>query len=395
MYWKKYKREKVAQQLLQISHKLSDEAFVLRPIDDCLVDRFLRDIETIGSELGELGYPQDCTTLELISSVLSTHRSLESPQKGEGVRLSFMKALDLAQILIRAAQSLSTSSSPFPVPNRHPPPEILHLIYNYVAEQENHDERQKTVTALAVTSINWHQIVVERPIVYLPSLQAFEEYEAQRLLFSRCQRSKAWEELHVDLTEEENWIPEGESLESMGLCYWDDLLGELNSNRWSKSGGKLVVTLVVDGRNLRGGETARELGHHWRHISFEILELGRDDYRGLWMVLLAGKMDKRNQREYYIGFRGRPTLLDISVAQGFIDSRTKELDVDDWEYDIDNPNPTIFTEYTIFAAPWIVFTAPIFLIQTAQVYRKETGSFKPHDPGPIPPSRLRHLELSF
>ncbi|GAA5997782.1 hypothetical protein JCM5350_003056 [Sporobolomyces pararoseus] len=46
----------------------------------------------------------------------------------------------------------------------------------------------------------------------------------------------------------------------------------------------------------------------------------------------------------------------------------------------------IFTDYTVFAAPWLVFTAPFFLLETVS---------KKYKPNPIPPSRLQHLELSF
>ncbi|GAA5999638.1 hypothetical protein JCM5350_007869, partial [Sporobolomyces pararoseus] len=48
--------------------------------------------------------------------------------------------------------------------------------------------------------------------------------------------------------------------------------------------------------------------------------------------------------------------------------------------------PPIFTDYTVFAAPWLVFTAPIFLLETVSTRYK---------PASLPPSRLRHLELSF
>ncbi|GAA6001760.1 hypothetical protein JCM5350_007970, partial [Sporobolomyces pararoseus] len=200
MYWKKYTREKAAQQLLKISHRLSDEAFIFRQIEDSLVDQFSEELETIRGELIVLGYPEDCTTLKLISSVLSTLQNLEPAPAKDSARLSFNKALDLAPILIRAAQSLSTSASPFPVPNRHPPPEILHLIYNHVAEKEDHVERQRTVNALASTSISWRQIVVERPIVYLPTLTAIEKYCDSASLFSAAELRQPWEELHVDLS---------------------------------------------------------------------------------------------------------------------------------------------------------------------------------------------------
>ncbi|GAA5956048.1 hypothetical protein JCM3765_005439 [Sporobolomyces pararoseus] len=379
MYWKKYKREEVAQQLLKVSHRISDEAFVLRPIDDSLVRRFLLDIEIIGSELRELSYSQDCTTLELLSSVLSTLRNLESPPKGEGVRLSFMKALDLAQILIRAAQSLSTSSSPFPVPNRHPPPEILRLIYNYVAEEEDHAARQKTVTALALTSINWHQIVVERPIVYLPSVKALLAYFANPLLGIMFPRQlKPWEEIHLDLS--------GHKEDAYAV---NKVLTELAYAERPKHQSKVIISMKgvelqdpADCENLRS-----ELGDEWLRTSLRIREMKESDYTYLGMALHAGEVQTSEDKEYFIGHSEDPILLSTTVAQDLLEVEIKEyeaLNVRMWEEE--PPVPPIFTNYTVFAAPWIVFTAPIFLLETVPENYKPTS---------IPPSRLQHLELSF
>lgn len=65
MYWKKYTREKAAQQLLKISHRLSDEAFIFRPIEDSLVDQVSQELETIRGELIDLGYPVSLFCLEI------------------------------------------------------------------------------------------------------------------------------------------------------------------------------------------------------------------------------------------------------------------------------------------------------------------------------------------
>ncbi|GAA5983535.1 hypothetical protein JCM5350_000265 [Sporobolomyces pararoseus] len=385
MYWKKYTREKAAQQLLNISHRLSDEAFIFRPIEDSLVDQFSQELETTRGELIELGYPEDCTTLKHISSVLSTLQNLEPAPAKDSARLSFNKALDLAPTLIRAAQSLSTSASPFPIPNRHLPPEILHLIYNHVAEKEDHVERQRTVNALASTSISWRQIVVERPIVYLPTLTAIEKYCDSAPLFSAAELRQPWEELHVDLS--------GYSEDEDGNRPLWDALTVFKYVEPLRYQGKVVLS--IKGAEINDPKDCEDLkrifSHKWSCTSLRIQEMNGSEYGWLALVLHTGETDRRQDKEYFIGHSEESFRLDPELTQSILDGGFRVFGAGGFfsgvEYTVARITvPPIFTDYTVFAAPWLVFTAPIFLLETI------SNNYKPAS---LPPSRLRHLELSF
>lgn len=56
MYWQGYTRERAAQDLLRVSHKLSLEAYVFRPIDSQLKQQAIGDLSGVKEELLKQGY---------------------------------------------------------------------------------------------------------------------------------------------------------------------------------------------------------------------------------------------------------------------------------------------------------------------------------------------------
>ncbi|GAA5984517.1 hypothetical protein JCM5350_004744 [Sporobolomyces pararoseus] len=403
MYWEHYSRERAAQDIVSIAHRLSHEAWVFRPIDLQVKQQAIEDLKTVHEELLKLGYTYDSSSLVIISSALSTLSSIP-----HDALLPYSTALRVAQILLPAVEALSRSASLFPVPNRHLPIELLHRIYDYVIddylkphEDETDDDwddysadptppelqRQETILNLSATSIAWRQVVLERPIVYLDSFKKLENYSSLRegWLESGSPRGRQpCEELHLDLTalkthEAREWRANGYSLIISGL-------GKENPSR------KLIMTMKTDDEtpladpNFDGhgwAQEAREWGKEGKCSSLRLKHLSKEEYRDVWRVLQRGKMEDETEREYFIGDQNQAVELTTRITQAILDC-AGYLEGNDW-YDAGKESP-IFTDYTVFAAPWLVFTAPLFLLET--VSRK-------YKPASLLPSRLRHLELSF
>ena len=115
-------------------------------------------------------------------------------------------------IIIQAIDALSVSATPFPVPNRHPPPEILNQIYLEVLKEEDPSVLQSAIRVLSRTSIAWRRIVLPRcKQLYLGNREILERWlgihtltewqrAASRKRTLSFDRADDLYELHVDLS---------------------------------------------------------------------------------------------------------------------------------------------------------------------------------------------------
>ena len=56
MYWKHYTREHAALEILDISHRLSQRAWIFRPLDDQIRQQAVEALSLVREELLHLGY---------------------------------------------------------------------------------------------------------------------------------------------------------------------------------------------------------------------------------------------------------------------------------------------------------------------------------------------------
>ncbi|GAA5956211.1 hypothetical protein JCM3765_005491 [Sporobolomyces pararoseus] len=379
MYWKGYTRERAALEILDVSHRLSQKAWVFRPFDDQVKQQAVEDLELVRGELFKLGYAPQSDVLVTIDRVVSTLEAL-SPSRPS----PFTAVLDLSQLLLSTVKFLSLSSSPFPIPNRHLPPEILHNIYDYVVLNQYHATRQRTVSALSRTSTLWRQIVDERPVVYLPSDFRLEVYSNNYLNLQEAGSPRLlhpWEEVHIDLSQDSDPVGVYDG-------WWEEMVEPLldmrKSDKLKRHVGRLVLVLPTNRDtplNLWADQIVKTT-NQWNRVSLQLPLLMEEHYRELWRVLYVGEIGAKEERSYEFGDSYLPMRLEMRTTQTIIDGASNSRKALGGE---DGRVP-VFTNYTVFAAPWLVFTTPIFLLETVPEEDRPTT---------LPPSRLRHLELSF
>ncbi|GAA5956084.1 hypothetical protein JCM3765_005449 [Sporobolomyces pararoseus] len=389
MYWRYYTRERAAQDIVSISHRLSHGAWVFRPIELEVKQQAIEDLKKVHKELLRLGYTSESPSLVTISSALSTLRSIP-----ERALITYSAALRVAQILLPVVETLSISSSPFPVPNRHLPAELLHRIYDFVAhghfeprqigsndyftDPTPHElHRQETILNLSATSTTWRRLVLDRPVIYLDSLEKIVEYNK-----TIKEPQQPWEQIHFDfshirVTRRWNWRNLGDIL--------DHYAGQ--GTRVEK--GKIVFTLNIDNitpfLSERGwGKEVTKWSSCWNCSCLRVNFLRIEDYITLTRVLHRGVMKEGMEKEYFLGnMRSGAGRMTLRVAQEILEGQN------DWEGEVQEEEGVtcpVLTNYTTFAAPSLLFTAPIFLLETVPAASRPTE---------LPPSRLRHLELSF
>jgi len=303
--------------------------------------------------------------------------------------------MDASKHLLLAAKYLSNSSTPFPVPNRHLPPELLHHIYDFVSAQtdfpllgsddEDLASRQKTILALSLTSKLWRRIVLERPVDYLKTEKSVERYSQRpgaRLLQPQ--------ELFIDLTEDRFRKYEYSR-------DWQQLFTKLGDHLRQMSGfdrakGKLILILnsYVNKSLANDGwaTSVQDFASKWKRSSLWIPQLSEGNYGDLWAVLERRRKDTPSEKEYYIGRSDEPTLLlaynSEEIADGF--------DLSEGFSDLQSVMSSIyylptFVNYTVFAAPWLVVRSPTFLVEIEELNHGR--------PQTLPPSCLRHLEITY
>jgi len=306
--------------------------------------------------------------------------------------LPSLTALKVSKLLIETVESLSNSSFPFPVPNVHPPPEILHLIYDFIANTDP-EERQEVLDALSLTSKTWRQIVTERPLVYLNSLFRVQQYRLFCDAHWKLHWRQRWEELYIDLSN--GHLQDSETL----LEELEEIFSALCGNE--PRNGRIILSLSITEDTPLGdgwGQLVQERSEEWKRLTVRISILDPSHYKQLWRILQYKPTVDGEEKEYFIGDPTWADNLETTAAQGILNGVLEpefELveDSDFSDDDFDSPDDEdshracpIFTNYTTFAVPWLVFTAPIFLLETApERYRPTT----------LPPSRLRHLEITL
>ncbi|GAA5981031.1 hypothetical protein JCM5350_000019 [Sporobolomyces pararoseus] len=378
MYWNYYTRERAALEILDVSHRLSQRAWIFRPLDDQVRQQAVEALSSAREELLNLGYAPRSKVLVTLDHVLSTLNTFSPTDPPP-----FNILIDLSQGLLSTVKALSISSSPFPIPNRHLPPEILHNIYDYVVLEQDPVERQDAIFALSATSTLWRRIVEERPVAYFSSTTKLELYQDDQdsLRDSGVIRLHDWEEVHIDLSEEDDAF-------SVFGEWWDELFLRFiemrRTDKQKRHTGRLVLALPMDDdwpvRNWAGRVT--KTTDSWGRVLLAIPNLKRHEYLELWRLLFVGNIGIKEERSYHLGSPNEPILLWTRTTQAILDKAMETRRESNGEAG----RVPVFLNYTVFAAPWLVFTAPIFLLETVPEEDRPT---------PLPPSRLRHLEISF
>ncbi|GAA5986794.1 hypothetical protein JCM5350_005241 [Sporobolomyces pararoseus] len=367
MNWQEHRCDRAARKILDISNRLSNSAWIYRPVDRRVLEQAIDDLMDAESDLLILGYTHKSFVVDAISRIIRTLGGSTEP--------SFQIRIGISQLLLGVVKSLSVSSSPFPILDSHLPPEILHLIYDHLVLDEDVHTRQRTLLALRSTSILWRKIVDARLVLYFDSLSRLKAFDRLWVELEEESESRRcwqpWEEIEIDLSKETPSIfhPYGWGVVVQILKYW-------SRKQEGRHPGKLVVTLPTgeDRPLVRWVEHFVESISVWDRVTVRIPDLQRTEYVDLGKLLYTGKLGAKEERSYYFGSANEPHLLPVSLTQDDIleqASRSNGGDV------------PVFTGYTEFVAPWLSFTAPLFLLETV----------KP--PGYLPPSRLRHLELTF
>ncbi|GAA5983504.1 hypothetical protein JCM5350_000254 [Sporobolomyces pararoseus] len=366
MYWRHYTRERAAQDLLNVSNRLSHRSHVFRPIDPVIKLQTIEKLTRTSKKLSQIGYTNDSSALSSLTSALAILTSTTEiyPPFGISIRVS--------RLLLETVESLSISSSPFPVQNRQLPLEILRIIHEYVLLDPCPESRQDALLGLSATSILWHQIVAERPVFYFDSCEKLYRWN-KRL---KCPQVKRWEAVEIDLG-------------FMRLRYLENrILGDIldQEPKIRDSTGEIVgkkcrlrVDLDTWLEDLGPGyvDWAEALSYELYdrpYCSVSLPVWTSRDYDCSLSVLKNLETEAIDEMELYLGQSDAPILLSTETLQGALDQRDNEI----YSY-------PVFTSYSVLAVPWIVFTAPIFFLQTVQEPLQ----------GPNPPSVLRHLELSF
>jgi len=225
--------------------------------------------------------------------------------------------------------------------------------------------------------------------VYLNTLEKVEEYKRGRRCSKHLKHARYWEEMNIDLLKEEE----------LDWNFWQEVFPALDEIVGSRRRGRARITLNSEGDAPLGdvwmsgrvgwGPDVREFMESWEVFDLCIPRLDEEDYSELWQVLDYKAPKDGQERGYRIGTWKEPVNLESEASQMILEG------VDRLEEQCGDPSNTlvkgppscpIFTSYTTFAVPWLVFTTPIFLLETApERYR----------PISLPPSRLLHLELSF
>ncbi|GAA5999643.1 hypothetical protein JCM5350_007871 [Sporobolomyces pararoseus] len=339
MYWQHYSRERAAQDIISIAHRLSRGAWVFRPVELQVKQQAIEDLKKVHEELLKLGYASDSSCLVTIFSALSTLSSIP-----HDALLPHSTALRVAQTLLPAVETLSLSASPFPVSNRHLPIELLHRIYDYVVydylkphEDETDDDwddyfadptppeiqRQETILNLSATSIAWRQVVLERPVIYLNTLKKSKKYSELRAGWRESgspRGEQPCEELHFDFSnlsvlESRLWRDDG----------WMWKISGLTSENPSR---KLILTtktdndapladLTSEGRGW--AEEASDWSNKGRCSSWRLQKLTREEYRDLWRLLHRGELKDELEREYFIGVQKEPIQLTTRDTQAILE----------------------------------------------------------------------------
>ncbi|GAA5981058.1 hypothetical protein JCM5350_000027 [Sporobolomyces pararoseus] len=376
MYWKQYTRERAALEILDVSHQLSQRAWIFRPLDDQVRQQAVEALSSAREELLNLGYAPRSSILSTIDHVLSTLNTFSPTDPPP-----FDVLIDLSQRLLSAVKAISLSSSPFPIPNRHLPPEILHNIYDYVILEQGPIERQDTIVALSATSTLWHQLVEERPVAYLNSCTKLELYQDdhERLRESGANRLHDWEEIYLNLWKEDVFRVFDEWWESLHV-----VLEMRRSDKRERHTGRLVLVLPTseDWPLSDWADEVVKTTDSWERVSLQITDLRQECYLELWRLLSVGNIGIKEERSYRFGAHDNPILLETRTTQAILDKAMETRRESNGEAG----RVPVFLNYTVFAAPWLVFTTPILLLETVPEEDR---------PVPLPPSRLRHLEITF
>jgi hypothetical protein len=418
-----YTPQQAAQELLDIVRDLSNRAYVFRAIDRKVEQRASDELTRIGLELIKLGYAvsvsysarigelradQICffqSNNPVLSTMFRARSILHSiPQHDT---LPFSAAVIVSKNLLEAAKILSIfSSSHLFLPNCRLPPELLHLIYEHVAfspltgvESTNDDSvvRQRTLFALSSTSTVWRQLLLERPVTYITTIEQVRRFGSLCRSWhdsdSPLWRSP-WEELHIDLVEEDMVNVRADP------DVWKALLNQLNVTRPADlegeehegQVGKLVITLRTKGRSSpeQWGHAVREVTERWNEFAIQIPFMDIEGYT-MFMALFEdwGVLGERSA-EYYIGSQ-YPAYLAKEFTQDILDKyvlwslEDSEEEEDPEAEDVCRPIID-FRQYIVFAVPYLVFTAPIFLLETTPKLYRPPDHFT---------CRLRHLEITF
>ncbi|GAA5956100.1 hypothetical protein JCM3765_005455 [Sporobolomyces pararoseus] len=399
MEYSNYTRERAAKDLLALSHRLSSEAFIFQTISLNLKQQAIETLRSIIAGLVLIGYSLESSTLTSLSSALST-LSADTEDKF----LPFSVAIKTAQLLLTAVEALSLSSSPFPVPNSNIPPELLHLIYTFVIHQapllDNPPQkekgvraanafeiREKTIQSLALTSKHWHQIVTQRPVVYLNSMAKLQRYAK---MYSSWRESdnlrwkKGWEEIHIDLSKE-GWGP---PLDTDTEHLIKLLAKLLRPEKEGKHQGRLLVTfpflqdmlLFGDPRSLVN--VLANFGIKWKRSTMRIPHIERYFHADLGRLLSEYRVGDGEEQDYFINYLDQNQGTSTFCMQTLMDCRNRGMPPPRQAL----PPCPIFTNLTTFSALHYTSTVPQFLLQTVPPSRR---------PATLPPSRLRHLELSI
>ncbi|GAA5964596.1 hypothetical protein JCM3765_007635 [Sporobolomyces pararoseus] len=387
MYWQGYTRDRAARDFLSVSNRLSNGAWIYRPLDPQVQQQAIEDLSRVRDGLLKLGYAHDSFVSVTVSHIILVLQHRPQP--------SFDVMIDLSQHLLQAARFLSTPSSPFPVPNRHLPPEILHLIYDYVILDRDVREREKTLFALSTTSILWRKIVDERPVVLLDSLRRLGLYEDFCLDLKEI-GSTRWrqplEEVHINFSKEDP--------DDVYDVWWGSVERLLDSRAKNKSGrytGKVVMALPTDEDwpLSRWASQFMEKTSQWDRVTVRIDSLSEQDHEEIWRLLYLGKVGPKEERSYHFN-SAKPILLDTTITQTMLDRASQTNG--------GKGSVPVFTDYTEFVAPWLVFTVPIFLLETVQEELRPQNLLPSRldylaitlqvDPS-NPPEAIRHIESFF
>ncbi|GAA5981080.1 hypothetical protein JCM5350_000035 [Sporobolomyces pararoseus] len=198
-----------------------------------------------------------------------------------------------------------------------------------------------------------------------------------------------WQELRIDfsgleLTEYDYDSDWRNLFELLALCVRSDS---------KKRGGWLILSLnstpsaSLLGGHRSWGNVVGSLTRNFKNTSIRIPVIEHSHYDALWKVLGNGKSREEEQKECYVGRASEPAFTEAISAQAILDGYDvlEEAEAFAWAESEPQPCP-IFTNFDVLVVPWLAFTAPIFLLETAPPERK---------PSSIPPTRLTHLELTF
>ncbi|GAA5984552.1 hypothetical protein JCM5350_004758 [Sporobolomyces pararoseus] len=387
-----YTRETAAKKLLALSHRLSSEVFIFQTIGLKLKQDAIADLRGIVAGLVLIGYPLESSTLTTLSSALSILTSDD-----QQAFLPFSIAIRTAQLLLSAVEALSISSSPFPVPNSKIPPELLHLIYTYIIQQApltdtlpetEHGEqapnpfqiRQETIFNLSLTSKHWYQIVTQRPVVYINSVLKLQKFSTMYHSWRKADEAR-WrrglEEVHIELPTVAGISARDSQWLLFSLKYFKQAKG-------AKPRGRLIVTF--DSTALMSALTTTNNSiERWQRLMVRIPKVTPNMFPDVGRLL--GEVSRREGQEidYYINYgHTLKNSYSSSKIQNLLDIRGPS----------GRPHPPgtalppspVFTDYTTFAALGFTFTVPQFLLQTVSPDRR---------PAILPPSRLRHLEITL